>query len=91
MHKLRYVHAYVQGRFKYRSREPKHEKTPMSRLPVTSLEFDFGLPVTSLEVSQVLTLVFFHAWARPTYAFSGLDICRENQLQNLDVSLYLEA
>jgi hypothetical protein len=37
---------------KYRSREPKHEKTPISRLPVTSLEFAFGLPVTSLEVQR---------------------------------------
>jgi hypothetical protein len=50
----------------YRSGVPKQEKTPMSRLPVTSLEFDFGLPVTSLEVqrqSRKLTSVFFHAWA----------------------------
>jgi hypothetical protein len=41
-----------QGRYKYRSDVPKQEKTPMYRLPVTSLEFAFGLPVMSLEVQR---------------------------------------
>jgi hypothetical protein len=52
----------------------------MSRLPVTSLEIAFGLPVTSLEVirqslevSQVLTSVVFHAWVHQTYTHRGLD------------------
>jgi hypothetical protein len=59
----------TQGRYKYRSREPKHEKTPMSRLSVTSLEFAFGLPVTSLEVQRQshkywhqCFLMLGHAW-----------------------------
>jgi hypothetical protein len=41
-----------QGRYKFRSHKPKHEKTPMSRLSVVSLEFALGLPVTSLEVQR---------------------------------------
>jgi hypothetical protein len=30
---------------------PKHEKLPMSRLSVTSMEIAFGLPVTSMEIA----------------------------------------
>jgi hypothetical protein len=41
-----------QGRYKYRSGVPKSEKPLMSRLPETSLEIAFGLPVTSLEVQR---------------------------------------
>jgi hypothetical protein len=41
-----------QGCYKYRSGMPKQEKTPMSRLPETSLDFPFGHPVTSLEVQR---------------------------------------
>jgi hypothetical protein len=63
---------------------PKQEKTPMSRLPVTSLGISWrlalGLSVMSqevqrqsLEVLQVLTSVVFLAWARQAYTFSGLD------------------
>jgi hypothetical protein len=36
-----------QGRYKYRSGVPKQKKTPTYRIPGTSLEFAFGLPVTS--------------------------------------------
>jgi hypothetical protein len=48
------------GRYKYRSGVPKHEKTPMPRLSVTSLE----VQSQSLKASQVLTSVFFHSRAR---------------------------
>jgi hypothetical protein len=48
-----------QGRYKYGSAMPKHEKPTMSRLPVTSLEVKWQ----SLEVLQLLTSVVFHALA----------------------------
>jgi hypothetical protein len=52
---------------------PKQEKTPMSRLPVTSLEFVFGLPVSSLEVqSRVGSGLIFAGSGRAQASYFGL-------------------
>jgi hypothetical protein len=65
---------------------PKQEKPPMSRtssdITGNFLDVAFGLPVMSLEVkrqslevSQVLTLFCFIAWARQAYTYSCLEYC----------------
>jgi hypothetical protein len=71
---LAYIYS-IQGRYKYRSGMFKNEKT-FRDITGNVLETANGLPVTSLdvlrqylEVSHVLTLVAFLAWARHTYVY----------------------